>query len=120
MSQSNQTPSNHSDPHTSHLTTALSALETQIAELRKQVSEAQRQSAQRRIGSAEILGALPKSGGMTAEELLKALPGLAKSSLWMHLRKLEKDAKVRFEETSRGRKDGRLHRVIYHADAMIT
>lgn len=113
MTQSNQVP-----PDQNPFAATLTALETQIAELRKQVSEAQRQSA-RRAGKAEVLAALPKVGGMTAEQILKAVP-VAKSSLWLHLNALEREGKVVFVTTSRGRKDGRKHTVIYHADAIVT
>lgn len=57
---------------------------------------------------------------MTAPEMLKALPGLAKSSLWLHVNALERKGEVRIELTSRGSKDGRKRQVIWHRDAMLT
>lgn len=71
-----------------------------------------------RVGPSEILTCLKQNRHMTAPEILKALPGLAKSSLWLHLNALEREGKVWFRLTYAGGK--RKVTEIWHGEEIAT
>lgn len=127
MNQINQTnaPALQLVPRAAHPTADASTremLESVRAQLlnieRKLEADIAAQTRGHRVGPSEILTCLKHNRHMTAPEILKALPGLAKSSLWLHLNALEREGKVWFRLTYAGGK--RKVTEIWHGEEIAT
>lgn len=136
-------PANDNRPSTALPTDVLDSLEVQLSTIRKsleaatslgvQFAEIRRSLAAAaaaaaapapapapRLGKAEVLAAVKRAGNITVAQIMKELPGLQKSSAWMHVKKLAKEGEVRLESTCRGRTDGHFYTIVWHRDSMIT
>lgn len=96
----------------------LEAVRVQLMNIERKLLEELAARGQR-VGPTEILACLKSARHMTAPEILKALPGLAKSSLWLHLNALEREGKVWFQVTHAGGTGRKVTR-IWHGEEIAT
>lgn len=115
------TPAMNIETELNHLRSILAQSATTLEALKAQVT-AQR-AALPEPGIADVImghlatAAGGKPGHLTVVELI-GRTGTTKSKIWHHLNALDRAGKIWIQQTSRGRKDGKKHSVVHHADAI--
>jgi hypothetical protein len=102
----------------------IDALKTQLASIERQLAtQAKAPARDSATVKSELLSTLKQSGHMSVADLITACK-LPKSSAWVLIRKMDRDAEIFLQVTRRpeitGRKDGRDVTLAWHPDAIAT